>query len=260
MTKREPKSKKSIWTKWLPRLLMVSILSTIWASGCETLTAPQPGSQFFFLPKTLDNYEASGRILLTISQRSYTGELEFSLSNNLELRLQIFTPLVGTLLYEIRANPSQFMILDFRKGKYFLGQNTSPVRRRWLGVDITLTELSWVIWGRMRQNDFSLLDGEILSSRNIKLTGEGAEFFINLGSNSLIQQMFKEVEGIKEYEVSIAQYEEYSGNNFPKTIQILHTMNGNQLRLVMNNVNAGRTPFPELVFHPPEGMESFQHE
>ena len=102
--------------------------------------------------------------------------------------------------------------------------------------------------------------GHLGTDATERLTGEGAEFFIHLGSNTLMRQMFKEVEGIKEYEVTIARYEEFSGKNFPKTIHILNALNGNQLRLVMNNVVSGRTPFPELVFHPPEGMESFQAE
>ena len=260
MTKRERKNKKPNRTKWFPQLLIVSILSAIWASGCATPPAPAPRPQLFLLPKTLDSYQAAGRILLTVSNHRYTGELEFSLSNNLELRLQIFTPLIGTVLYEIRANPRQFMILDFREEKYFLGQNTSLVRRRWLGVDISLTELSWVIWGRMPQKDFVLLNGELLSSRNLKLAGDSAFFFVTLGSNSLMEQMFKVVGGLKEYEVTIAQYEEFSGNNYPKTIQIVNVKNGDRLRLVMNDVTSPRTPLPELVFLPPEGMQSYHNE
>ena len=260
MTKRERKNKKPNRTKWFPQLLIVSILSAIWASGCATPPAPVPRPQLFLLPKTLDSYQAAGRILLTVSNRRYTGELEFSLSNNLELRLQIFTPLIGTVLYEIRANPRQFMILDFREEKYFLGQNTPPVRKKWLGVDISLTELSWVIWGRMSQEDFARYDGEVLSSRKLKFAGENAEFYIALESNSLMKQMFKVVEGVKEYEVTIGQYKKFSGINYPKIIQIVDVQNGDRLGLVMNDVTSRRTPLPELVFLPPEGMQSYHHE
>ena len=260
MTKKERKNKKPIWTQWSPQLLILSILSTIWASGCTIPPSPLPRPQFLLHSNTLDNYEAAGRILLTVSQRNYAGELEFSLSHNLELRLQIFTPLVGTVLYEIRADPRQFMILDFREEKYFLGQNSPPVRQRWLGVDISLTELSWVLSGRMPQKDFIKFDGEVLSSRNLKFADENAEFFVTLGSNSLMEQMLKVVGGLKEYEVTIAQYEKFSGRYYPKTIQIVQVQNDDQLRLVMNDVTSQRTPLPELIFLPPEGMESFQHE
>ena len=65
--------------------------------------------------------------------------MEIHISADSELRLSIFTPLVGSLIYELRVGPEKFLLLNFQEKNYVLDENNRYVRQTWLGMDLSLT-------------------------------------------------------------------------------------------------------------------------
>ena len=63
--------------------------------------------------------------------------------------MSIFTPLVGSLIYELRASPKKFLLLNFQKKNYVLEDNNWKIRQTWLGMDLSLTEIKWLILGKI---------------------------------------------------------------------------------------------------------------
>jgi len=241
-------------------LLILSPLYILWVVGCSTPLDSLSTPQSFLLPHALENYRSAGRVLLVTPDQKIPGELAFSLSGNLELRLQILVPVIGTLVYEIRANAEHFMILDFKEKTYFLDDNVAQTRHQWFGVDISLLELSWVVWGRMSQEEFQQRQGQRLSSKNLKFTSENAVFFVTLGANGIMERMVKVVEGIEEYEVTVGKYQGIEGKIYPRVIQIVSPQNQSKLRLVMNDITPQIPVLPALTFLPSEGMTPYRDE
>ncbi|MBF0279216.1 MAG: DUF4292 domain-containing protein [SAR324 cluster bacterium] len=240
--------------------LIISTCFLFWGAGCSSSLIPVSKPQSFFLPDSFTNYQSAGRVLLVTPDQKVPGELEFSLSRDLELRFQVFAPIIGTLVYEFRANKDQFMILDFREKKYFLDDNDSQTRQQWFGIDISLNELRWVVWGRIPRQEFEQHQGHYVSSKSLKFTSKEAEFFVTLDANGIMSQLIKEVEGVLIYKVSLQKYQEIEGNLFPKVIQIISPLNQGKLRLVMNEIRSQPYPPQALTFLPGEGMTPFQDE
>ena len=46
---------------------------------------------------------------------SYSGEMEISIFNKSDFILNIFTPIVGTLIYSLHANSEKLLILNFQE-------------------------------------------------------------------------------------------------------------------------------------------------
>lgn len=193
------------------------------------------------------------------AEQKYAGELEFSLSQDFELRLQIFTPVLGSLLYEIRATPAQFMMLDFQNQQYLLEENIPVIRQQWLGVDLSLEELSWVISGRMPQKRYEALQGQFLSEKKVRFFKEGAEFLVTLGENGIMQTMTKRLQGIQEYQVTIRDYQTVGRQIYPKTIEVVHVQNRDRILFVMNDIAPLSVSLPGLRFVPAEGMVPYEY-
>ncbi len=226
--------------------------------GCfsSTQVAPPPPAKVALISETLPHYSASGKILLATQGEKNSGDLEFSLSSNLEGRLQIFVPVLGTLLYEIRVDPQQFMMLDYREKAYWLDANVALVREDWLGMDLTLEELSWIIWGRIPQDHFQAWKGKFSSESTVELIQNETKFTLTLAPNGLIQGMVKQWRETVLYEVQIRDYTTNTKQVLPRRIQVVQKSKGNRLVLVMSEINEDEasTPFPG--FQPPEGLRS----
>ena len=67
--------------------------------------------------------------------------MQLQISRGSELKLSIFTPLVGSLIYELRASSKKFLILNYQQNNFVHTENNREVRQTWLGMDLTLTEL-----------------------------------------------------------------------------------------------------------------------
>ena len=228
-------------------------------SGCQIRPVPPPVPQVFLLSHAFENYQSAGRILLATTEQKYAGELEFGLSQDFELRLQIFTPILGTLVYEIRANPNQFMVLDFQNQEYLLAENIPAIREQWLGMDLSLEELSWAVSGRMPQMRYEQLQGRFFSKKRLQFFKDGAEFLVFLGDNGIMQKMTKNFSGIQEYQVTIQDYQTVASQIYPKTIQVAHLQNRERILFVMNEIEPQVVQRPPLLFAPAEGMTPYTH-
>ncbi len=48
---------------------------------------------------------------------------------------------MGSLIYELRADKQQLMVLDYHNEWFVLKANDADARREWLGMDLSLEEL-----------------------------------------------------------------------------------------------------------------------
>ena len=95
------------------RLIYPVIVGILWLTGCASHSGTvQSGvslSQFENLSKSNGNYYVSGKILFKHPEGKHSGEMEIHISADSELRLSIFTPLIGSLIYELRVGPEKFL-------------------------------------------------------------------------------------------------------------------------------------------------------
>ena len=76
---------------------------------------------------------------------SYSGEMEISIFNKSDFILNIFTPIVGTLIYSLHANSEKLLILNFQEKFYRLVENNKENRKKWLGMDMSIKELKVIL-------------------------------------------------------------------------------------------------------------------
>ena len=125
----------------------------LFLTGCSSFYSPEPAGltplQVESLRLSKGNYSLFGRILFKHPEGKHNGELELQVASNSEFKLRIFTPLIGSLIYELRANHSKFMLLNYQHNNFLLADNKQDVRQTWLGMDLTVSELNWLILGNI---------------------------------------------------------------------------------------------------------------
>ena len=72
---------------------------------------------------------------------SFSGEMEISIFSNNDFILNIFTPVIGTLIYSLKANSEKLLILNFQEKFYKFAENNKEIRKKWIGMDMSLNEL-----------------------------------------------------------------------------------------------------------------------
>ena len=123
------------------------------------------------------------------------------ISKNSEMKMRIFAPIIGSLIYELRAGPEKFLILNYQDKNYVLKRNSWEVRKNWLGMDLLVEELRWLIIG--------LLPEKIKSWKRKYFQQENGnlpkinEIHISFNSNGYIESMKKSIEGLLEYKAKI---------------------------------------------------------
>ena len=124
--------------------------------------------------------------------------MEIHFSADSELRLSIFTPLVGSLIYELRVGPEKFLLLNFQKKNYVLEENNRYVRQTRLGMDLSLTELKWLILGQIPEKTPAWQRTKLPSGELLLVQGTSV-IRLRLNSAGRIQSMNKSVEGCLLY-------------------------------------------------------------
>ena len=239
------------------RLIYPVIVGILWLTGCTSLSGTvQSGvslSQFENLSKSKGNYYVSGRILFKHPEGKHSGEMEIHISADSELRLSIFTPLVGSLIYELRVGPEKFLLLNFQEKNYVLDENNRYVRQTWLGMDLSLTELKWLILGQIPEKTPAWQRTK-LSSGELQLVQGTSVIRLRLNSAGRIQSMNKSVEGLLEYKAQISLYQKHFEILFPRKIRIEDFTGNNHWLMVISEVQAP-TGMETLDFIPPEDMK-----
>ena len=238
------------------RGVLVLFIGILLIAGCRSPSPPQTPS----LSLSSRHLHASGRILLAAGGKKHTGELALELSPDNHLRLQIFAPLVGSLLYELHSDPERFLVLNHQEFRYWLDENTPEVRQEWLGMDLSLEELGWIVRGHIPERPPS--GWEVIQSNSETQTLQRAPVIlrITLDEAGQLQTLEKSVGGLQEYTVRISGYQMFSGQSFPRKISITKTTGQNRLVLAFTEVLfpvASETP---LSFTVPEGLAPYAPE
>lgn len=189
--------------------------------------------------------------------RKYAGNLTFRLSDNEEMHLSIAAPILGSSLYEVRANAKKFMILDFQEEIFVLDENNAKSRQQWLGADISLTELSWVVWGRIPRDTFEENQVVVLENDTLELSKGEAQYHVTLSENGLLKHLVKKEGEEATFDVTIQEYQMVGEQSFPRKLQILRPESQERLVLVMNDINPNLASLPALTFIPPDGMKNY---
>ena len=82
----------------------------------------------------------SGRILIQSDNEKQTGDIELLLQED-GVRLRVLAPVIGTRIWELRANDSQILMYDYRDQSSSLHENSLEIREEFLGVDVQLGEI-----------------------------------------------------------------------------------------------------------------------
>ena len=179
--------------------------------------------------------------------------MEIHFSANSELRMSIFTPLIGSLIYELRAGPEKFLLLNFQENNFVLDENNQNVRQTWLGMDLSLTELKWLILGHIPENT-PVWQRTKFPSGKLQLVQGSTVIHMHLNSAGHIQSMNKSVEGLPEYQAQILLYQKHYEIPFPRKIHIEDFRGNNRWLMVISEIRT-LTSMKKLDFIPPENME-----
>ena len=240
------------------RLINSVFLVLFWVSGCAlftetertyfpTLKLPPPG-------KFSGYYDVSGRILFKHPDGKHNGELLMQISSSSEMKLRIFAPIVGSLIYELRAGPERFLVLNYQDKNFVLEENSWEVRKTWLGMDLTLEELRWLIIGRLPEKTQSWKRMK-LPTGEWQLIQNTTEILIRYNSDGYIESMNKSREGLLEYKAKIPQYQQEKESIFPKKVQI-EDYTGNNLWLIyIKELHAISGNMKTLEYDPPTDLE-----
>ena len=199
-------------------------------------------------------YDVSGRILFKHPDGKHNGELLMQISSSSEMKLRIFAPIVGSLIYELRMGPERFLVLNYQDKKFVLEENSWEVRQTWLGMDFSLDELRWLIIGRLPEKTQSWKRKKIPTGE-WQLTKNTTEIRIRNNSDGYIESMNKSREGLLEYKAKIPQYQKEKESFFPKKVQIEDYTGNNLWMIYIKELHAVSGNMKTLEFDPPTNLK-----
>jgi outer membrane biogenesis lipoprotein LolB len=245
------------------RLFKLVFASILFFTGCSSFSGPEPAglppSQVENLRLSGGDYALYGRILFKHPEGQHSGELALQISRDSELKLSIFTPLIGSLIYELRASSKIFMILNYQQKNFVLAENNQEVRRTWLGMDLTLTELKWLILGKLPEKT-PYWQRKILPNGELRLRKDTTEIHIRFNDSGQIEAMQKSLEGLLEYRAVIPLYQKHYKLLFPRKISIEDYSENNKWLMVFNEIQTPATALKPLDFNAPPEMRPLQSE
>ena len=231
-------------------------VGTLLLSGCTTI----PSSRSIPSATSSLNFIGTGKVLFHQPGQSYSGDLELRFGGKLDLRLQIFTPLVGTLIYEVRADQARLMVLDYQAGWYVLEPNNRRSRRKWLGMDLSLEELGWLLHGKERippQSEWKIIRD---SPGELQLQSGEVELRIQFDDLGRIRFLEKQSAGFPEYQLLIPSYQTETAQLTPRRLKIEDFSGTHQLQLVFSEVLRPSMFVNPISFEPPEDLNPFVQE
>ena len=240
------------------RLIISVYFVLLWISGCALFTETEhtafPTSKLPPPGKFRGYYDISGRIYFKYPDGKHNGELLIQISSSSEMKLRIFAPIVGSLIYELRAGPEWFLVLNYQDKNFVLAENSWEVRQTWLGMDLSLDELRWLIIGRHPEKTQSW-ERKKLPTGEWQLTQNTTEIRIRYNSDSYIKSMNKSHEGLLEYKAKIPQYQKEKESFFPKKVQIEDSSGKNLWIIYIKELHAVLGNMKTLEFEPPTDLK-----
>ena len=236
------------------RLIISVFFVLLWISGCAFFTEKDstvfPTTKSSPPGKFSGYYDVSGRIFFKYPDGKHNGELLMQISSSSEMKLRIFAPIVGSLIYELRAGPEKFLVLNYKDKNFVLEKNSLEVRQTWLGMDLSMDELRWLIIGRLPEKTQSWKRKK-LPTGELQLTQNTTEIRIRYNSYDFIESINKSREGLLEYKAKITQYQKEKENFFPKKVQIEDYTGKNLWIFYIKELHAVSGSMKKLKFDPP---------
>jgi len=230
-------------------------------SGCSFFYADQPSylhtPQSTYFQKSEKNYLINGRIMFKNTEGSHSGEMTIQMFTNSDFKLSVFAPLVGTLLYSISANAEKLLILNFQEKYYILENNNNKMRKTWLGMDLSLIELKWLILGKisLENNNWEM---QKISKTEYRILKGSTEIIFHFNSQGHIEYMEKFVDGFLEYRAEIPIYKKYFKKKFPRKIDIKDFSKKNHWKIIISEIKTQTKKIKELDFNPPKYFRQFK--
>ncbi len=184
--------------------------------------------------------------------------MALQLSKNAELKLSIFTPLIGSLVYELRANLKTLLIINFDERNYILTRNIQQTRKNMLGMDISLNELKWIILGDIPKKTPNW-KRENISKNKFELIGGNTKIIIEFNSLNKIKYLEKYLNGFLEYRADIQIYKTFIDQNFPRKIIIKDYSGLNHWLILISEIQIPYETFKPLNFTPPPKMRPLKN-
>ena len=243
------------------RLVFPVLFVLLWISGCtfftETNHTSPPILKLSNSGKYSRNFNISGRILFKHPEGKHNGEFLMQISGGSEMKMRIFAPIIGSLIYELRVGPENFLILNYQDKNYALRLNSWEARKNWLGMDLLVEELRWLIIGRLPEK-IKFWKRKILPTGEWQLTQKNTKIHISFNSNGYIESMNKSIEGFLEYKAKILQYKKANELFFPNKIQIEDYTGNNLWMMYIKEINPVSDNIDTIVFDPPTDLEKIQ--
>lgn len=234
------------------------MISLFLFSGCSNFLAKKNDEHYAPKAKVLGlkgkNYLFSGRIFFKNSTTKQSGELNLQISISSELKLSIFAPIVGSLIYELRANEEKILITNYQKNNYLLARNKHEIRTDWLGMDLTLTELNCLILGKLPK------DGQDWTSKlnpngELSLIKGDVKIIITFNDSRQIESMRKFVNGQLEYRAIVPIYKQDFGTVFPGKIRIDNKKGNTRWVIIFSDLQIIEKSDKPLDFNIPKKLE-----
>ena len=191
------------------------------------------------------------------TEGSHSGEMTIQLFTNSDFKLSVFAPLVGTLLYSISANSEKLLILNFQEKYYILENNNNEVRQTWLGMDLSLIELKWLILGKIPLGNHTWKMQKI-SKNEYRILKGSTEMIFHLNSQGHIGYMEKFVDGFLEYRAEIPIYKKYFKKEFPRKIDIKDYSKKTNWKIIISEMQILSGNIKALDFNPPKYLRKFK--
>ena len=226
--------------------------------GCSSFTGLEPAelspSQVEDLRLSKGDYYLSGRIFFKHPEGKLSGELALQISSDSELKLSIFTPLIGSLIYELRASSKKFLILNYEQKNFIFTENKQEVRQKWFGMDLTLTELKWLILGKLPDKTPNW-QRKILPTGELQLRQNTTEIRILFNDSGQIESMRKYLKGLLEYHAEIPLYQKHYNLPFSRKISIEDHSGKNKWLMVFSQIQTPIEALKPLDFIAPHELQ-----
>ncbi len=187
---------------------------------------------------------------------SHSGEMSIQIYTNSDFKLNVFAPLIGTLIYSLRVNSEKLLILNFQEKYYILADNNIEIRQAWLGMDLSSVELQCLILGIIPQenNNWKI---KTSSKNEYRIINGTTELIFHLNSMGQIEYMEKFIDGLLEYNAEIPIYKKYVNKYFPRKILIEDNSKKTHWKIIISDIQTQTRIIKALDLNPPKYLREF---
>ena len=150
------------------------------------------------------------------------------------------------------------MLLNYQQNNFVLADNKQDVRQTWLGMDLTVSEINWLILGNLPEKTPDW-QRKVLSTGELELRQGANKIRIRFNDSGQIESMRKYLEGLLEYRAAIPLYQEHYHLPFPRKISIEDYTGNNKWLMVYSKIQTHAEAFKPLDFNTPSEMKQLSN-